>query len=96
MAAIPGMTVTFDDGTTVRVEPKQRDMVRAEAAGADFTTEGMVLAKMYAVAFAALQRMGRAGALPDGVELPGSLDEFLDSADLEGDPDDDEDAEGKG
>lgn len=93
MAAIPPMTVTFDDGTEVYVEPKQRDMVRAEAAGADFTEEGHAFAKMYAVAFAALQRMGRAGRLPEGFELPATFDEFLDGADLTAS--EDEDPEGK-
>jgi hypothetical protein len=87
------MTVTFDDGTEVYVEPKQRDMVGAEAAGHDFTSGGGVRG-MWAVAFAALQRMSRAGTLPEGVELPNSLQEFLDGADVDAQAD--EDPEGKG
>lgn len=89
MALIPAMTVTFDDGSTVRVEPKTRDMVGAEDAGHDFT-EGGGVRGMYAVAFATLQRMGRIGALPDGVTVPESLQAMIDGADIEA-----EDAEGK-
>ncbi len=96
MQAFPPMTVTFDDGTEIYVEPKQRDMVRAEAAGLNFTEAGNAFAKMYAVSFAALQRMGRAGRLPEGLELPATLDEFLDAADVAGDEDEDDDPEGKG
>lgn len=86
MATIPAMTITFDDGTEVRVEPKTRDMVGAEAAGHDFTSGGPVRG-MYATAFAALQRMERRGELPEGVTVPASLVEFLDCADLEADDD---------
>jgi len=93
MAKIPPMTVTFDDGTEVRVEPKQRDMLGAEAAGHDFT-EGKAIGAMWAVAFSALQRMERAGNLPEGVTLPATLQGFMDGADVEGD--EDEDPEGNG
>lgn len=90
----PTMTVSFDDGTSVTIEPKQRDVVRAEAAGCDFTVEGLPIAKMYAVAYAALQRLGRKGDLPDGFEVPATLDDFLDSADVEGEQEDDPAGEG--
>lgn len=91
--AIPPMSVTFDDGTVVRVVPKSRDMVGAEAAGHDFTSGGPIRA-MYAVAFSALQRMDRKGDLPDGVELPATLEALIDGADV--DAEQDEDPEGKG
>lgn len=94
MPAIPPMTVTFDDGTEVRIEPKQRDLVGAEAAGHVFEEGHLPVAGMWAVAYAALQRMGRGGALPEGLELPATLQEFLDGADVEAD--EDEDPEGKG
>lgn len=93
MTAIPAMTVTFDDGTVILVEPKMRDMVGAEAAGHDFTTAGPVKG-MYATAFAALQRLGRRELLPDGFVLPVSFDEFVDSADIEADQDDESDPKG--
>jgi hypothetical protein len=89
MAQIPPMTVTFDDGTEVRVEPKSRDMVGAEAAGYDFTQEGKGITGMYAVGYAVLQRMKRAGDLPEGLELPATLQEFIDGADVDGDDEDD-------
>jgi hypothetical protein len=87
------MTVTFDDGTVVQVVPKSRDMVGAEAAGHDFPTAGP-LHGMYAVAFSALQRMARNGDLPEGLELPASLADLIDGADV--DAEQDEDPEGKG
>jgi hypothetical protein len=88
------MTVTFDDGTTIKVEPKSRDMVGAEAAGHDFTTGDSPLRGMYATALAALRRMDRAGKLPEGIELPDTVDAFVDVADV--DAETDEDPEGKG
>jgi len=51
MAAIPPMTVTFDDGTEVLVVVKSRDMARAEEDGLDFTSVGPMKA-MYAAALA--------------------------------------------
>lgn len=93
MATIPAMTVTFDDGVVVEITPKSRDMVGAESAGHDFTSAGPIRG-MYAVAFAALQRMSRQGLLPDGFEVPASLDELIDGADVE--TAEDEDPEGKG
>jgi len=92
MAMIPGMTVTFDDGGSVEVVPKARDMVGAEAAGHDFATSGPITS-MYAVAYACLQRMERAGTLPDGVTVPATLAELLDGADIEA-VEDDEAGEG--
>lgn len=92
MTAIPPMLVTFDDGSTVTVVPKPRDMVGAEAAGHDFTMDGQAIHGMYAVAFACLQRMERAGTLPEGVEVPPSLGSLIDGADVQSE--DDEDPEG--
>ena len=83
------MTITFDDGTSVRVEPKTRDMVGAEDAGHDFA-EGGGVRGMYAVAYSTLCRMKRNGTLPEGVEVPESLEAMVDGADIEA-----EDAEGK-
>lgn len=93
MAALPPMTVTFDDGTVITVEPKQRDLAGAEAAGHDFTSEANPIRAMYATAFAALARMARQGLLPEGFTVPESLEALLDTADVEGA--DDPDPEGK-
>lgn len=92
-AALPPMTVTFDDGSSVTVAPKSRDMVGAESAGHDFQTAGPIRS-MYAVAFACLQRMARASKLPKGVTVPESLEALIDGADIEAETDDD--PEGKG
>jgi hypothetical protein len=88
MAQIPPMTVVFDDGTEVRIEPKPRDMVRAEVAGIDFTGN-TPMQGMYAVAFATLGRMGRAGNLPEGLVVPETLEAMIDIADVVTDEDDD-------
>ena len=39
MATLSRMQVSFDDGTTVEVETKSRDLVRAEQAGVNFTDD---------------------------------------------------------
>ena len=82
MALIPAMTVVFDDSETVVIEPKTRDMARAEKAGHDFT-EGGQIQGMYALAFATLERLGRMSLLPDGVKVPESAEAFMDCADIE-------------
>lgn len=91
--SVPLMTVTFDDGHSIEIKPKPRDLVGAEAAGHDFTTAGPIRS-MYAVAFAVLRRLERLGELPDGLTVPETLEALIDVADVEGaDPDPDE---GKG
>jgi len=82
MALIPPLTVVFDDGESVVLEPKTRDMARAEKAGHDFTEGGQVQG-MYALAFAALERQARLGLLPATVKLPESFEAFMDCADIE-------------
>ena len=93
MAAIPPMTVTFDDGTEVLIQPKPRDLVGAEAAGHDFQTGGPIRG-MYAMAFATLQRMERSGSLPEGVVVPPSLESLIDGADIDSEEDPDPEGEG--
>lgn len=82
MATVTTLNVTFENGTTVSVGVKPKDLARAEIGGYDFQTGGPI-AGMYASAWAALGRMGRAGDLPDGVEVPDTLDQFLDLCDVE-------------
>lgn len=92
---LPPMTVTFDDGPTIEIQPKSRDMVRAEEAGHDFTESGS-MRTMYATALATLGRLQRYGEpLLKDFELPDTVAGFIDCADV--DPiTGDEDAEGKG
>lgn len=71
------ITVEFDDGRKIDVEAKPRDLAWAERAGVDFTQSGPVVA-LYAGAFAALQRVKRGG---EDIDLPATLDEFMDAAD---------------
>lgn len=82
MALSMPMIVTFEDGTQVTVEPRPKDLARAELLGHDFQTGGSIVG-MYATALAALGRMSRAGTLPEGVEVPDSIEAFLDACDVE-------------
>lgn len=94
--AFPPMSVTFENGTTVEVQAKPKDLARAEIGGHDFQTGGPI-AGMYAAAWATLGRMSRAGDLPEGVEVPATLDAFLDLCDVEPAGAEDDDAgEGTG
>ncbi len=86
------LLVTFEDGTEVTVEPRPKDLARAEIAGYDFQESGPIGA-LYAAAHATLGRMGRAGGLPEGLEVPESLQDFIDAADVE--PQREDDAEGE-
>lgn len=81
------MTVKFDEGGEVHVEPKMRDVVGAEESGHDFAQSGPIK-NLYAVAYACLKRMNRAGTLPEGVTVPASFADLLDGADLEVEVDD--------
>lgn len=94
MAAIPPMTVTFEDGTTVEVHAKPKDLARAEIGGHDFQTGGPI-AGVYAAAWAALGRMSRAGDLPEGLEVPDTIEGFLDVCDVEAQQEEAEDATGE-
>jgi len=97
MAAFPPMIVTFDDGTTVHLAPRPRDLLGAEEAGHNFTAGGNEIATSWAVAYATLRRLERTGALPEGVAVPASYQEFRDTADVDEDEAaTDEDPEGKG
>lgn len=91
----PPMTVTFEDGTEVTVEPRPKDVARAEIAGYDFQTGGPIVGT-YAVALATLGRLSRSGVLPEGVKVPDTLEEFLDVADVDPDVEDDDAGEGSG
>lgn len=73
--------VEFEDGTTVEVRPKPKDLARAELAGFDFQQSGPIAAT-YAAAWAALRRLERSGTLPEGVTVPESIDAFLDACDV--------------
>jgi hypothetical protein len=86
------LRVTFDDGTTVDVHDKPRDKVIAERGGHDFIESGP-FEGMYAVAWAGLHRLKRAGELPEQVSVPDVLTALADVADVQrlGD----EDPEGK-
>ena len=95
MAAYPPMTVTFDDGTSIRLEPRPKDLARAELSGFDFQTGGPIVAA-YAVAYATLGRLSRSGVLDDKISLPDSLDAFVDVADVDEIENEDPDAEGEG
>lgn len=88
------MTVKFDDGGEVHVDPKMRDVVGAEEAGHDFAKSGPIK-NLYAVAYACIKRMDRAGTLAEDVKVPASFAELLDGADLEVEVDD-EDTPGNG
>lgn len=73
--------VAFDDAEPFEVQPTSRDLVKLEKEGVDINTLSNMVGG-YTMAYATLQRIDRQGKLPDGVVLPRSLDEFMDSADL--------------
>ena len=83
--------VEFDDGPSIEVALKSRDMAVLERDGADFQTTPPIRAS-YLLAFAALSRMKRQGLID--IDLPVDADALMDVADLE--PVADEDAEGNG
>lgn len=78
---IATLTVTFEDGTELEVEARPKDIARAEMGGWDFEKGGTV-AGTYATAWAALQRAQRAGNVPDGIEVPDTIEAFLDACDV--------------
>lgn len=78
---LPRLLVTFDDGTEIEVQSKLRDMACAER---DYKTDfekASGLQGMYATALAALTRMKRQGLIV--IDVPATMDEFLDLADIE-------------
>jgi hypothetical protein len=77
------MVVTFDDGTSYKVEAKARDLLAAERNGEAFDA-ARPLSGMYAIAQAALARMQRVGDIPADVKLPATSAELGDVADVEG------------
>lgn len=78
-------TVTFDEGQTVDVELKSRDLARLEIDGQDIQTLPPVKGS-YLLAFTALQRMDRAGLID--FKLPADVDGLIDCADIESEDDD--------
>lgn len=91
---MPQVTVAFDDGPTITVQPKSRDLLKLEESGVNIE-DTPAFSALYRTTFAALQRMERCGALPDGFVLPESAEAFMDVADLEAE-DDDSEGEGSG
>ena len=89
---MPPMTITFDDGTDIVVQPKPRDLALAERDYHHDYAEGGVFRGTYATALAALGRMKRAGSI--SFELPETVDGLMDVADIEV-VNDDADPEGK-
>ena len=86
--------VAFDDGQTVDVVLKSRDIAKAERLGVDMNKSTPVVGS-YALAFVALQRMKRTGAID--FELPKDAEALEDIADLEMvDDDEEQDDEGEG
>jgi hypothetical protein len=83
--------VVFDDGPTVDVELKSRDIAKAERLGVDMNKSTPVVGS-YALAFVALQRMKRTGAID--FELPKDSEALEDIADLEMVEEDDDEGEG--
>lgn len=84
--------VHFDSGQTVEVEYKSRDIAKLERAGVVIEDTSPVVGS-YALAFVALERMKRQGAID--FDLPESAEALEDVADIDviGDP---EDSEGEG
>lgn len=78
------VSIVFDDGPTITVDIKPRDIARLEELDRSFAEDGLATPRrMVLAAWLALQRMARRGELPEDVSLPTSLDDFLDVADVE-------------
>ena len=71
--------VTFDSGEVVEVVPKSRDIAKLERAGVNISEETSMVG-VYAIAFAAMQRMVRTGELD--IELPDTAEALEDVADV--------------
>jgi hypothetical protein len=85
--------VVFDDGQTVHVELKSRDVAKAERLGVKMGDASPVVGS-YALAFVALQRMQRAGLID--FPLPKDAEGLEDIADLEVAEDDEDPGEDTG
>jgi hypothetical protein len=72
--------VAFDNGQTVEVDLKSRDVAKAERLGIKMDDAQPVVGS-YALAFVALQRMKRNGQID--FELPADAEGLEDIADLE-------------
>lgn len=90
MSTLPPLRVTFDDGVSLELQPRPRDMAIAERRfGFDYT-EGGAFGGIYATALACLSRMN--GELDR--ELPDTIDALMQIADVEA-IEDENDPEGK-
>lgn len=87
------LTVVFDDGPRVEVDPKSRDFAWLEREGIGIGEDTPPMTATYSVAFAALHRMKRKGDLD--LDLPETVDALMDVADIEVHGDGDE-GEGSG
>lgn len=85
--------VVFDSGEDVEVQLKSRDLASAERDGFVFD-EAKPVGGSYTLAFAALQRMKRSGAVD--FDLPESADGLMVCADLEVVEDPADEGEGSG
>ena len=90
MQLVP-FVVAFDDAEPFEVQPTSRDLVRMEKDGIVLSETSPIVGS-YTMAWYALARLERGGKLPAGVKL-GTLDEFMDAADIDAV---DEDPEGNG
>lgn len=85
----PPALVTFDDGTEIVVQGRSRDLLAIERSGVDVANVAP-MEMGYRSVYAALERMKRNGELPEGFELPASVEEFMDGADIDEQPDEGE------
>ena len=84
--------VAFDDAEPFEVQPTSRDLARMEKDGIVLADTTPIIGS-YTMAWYALARLDRTGKIPAGVVV-GTLEEFMDSADI--DAVDDGDPEGNG
>lgn len=85
--------VAFDGADPFEVQPTSRDLVKMEKDGIDLQATTPLVGS-YTLAYYALSRLDRQDKLPAGVQVPKSLDAFMDAADI--DAVDDGDPEGNG
>lgn len=83
------MTVEFDGAEPFTVLPKSRDLAKMEQDGVALAETSPIVGS-YTLVYYALRRLERAGQLPDGVEVPDSIEAFIDAADLDSIEDGDE------
>lgn len=89
---LPKTAVTFDDVDPFDVQTTSRDLVAMETDGVDLSNLPPIRGT-YTMVWYALRRLERTGKLPAGVEVPDTVDGFLDMADINPQ---DEDPEGNG